>query len=131
MNGIERKTSVKTNNCALNTSKPADEVRTCNVTSVRECSDNDGDRYGVGRDCIGEDLDDNDSSITNVLNPPRTGEEEESSLLTYVIIILLIGGIIILALVILYKRNKLRSTQVKFKANQFGWEKVTAEKEII
>ena len=123
INGVERKTCVKTNNCALNTSKPTDEVRTCNVTSVRECIDNDGDGYGVGRDCIGEDLNDNDISITDVLNPNLDGKEK-SSWISYGVIILLVVGIIVLTLVILYKKSKVRSTQAKFNVNQFGRDKI-------
>jgi subtilisin family serine protease len=47
------------------------ESRICFVES--DCVDNDGDGYGVGADCLGRDLNDNDIGITDTLliNPEK------------------------------------------------------------
>jgi len=42
--------------------KPASQIKDCSVEA--DCVDNDGDGYGIGVDCFGKDLDDNDITIT-------------------------------------------------------------------
>jgi hypothetical protein len=95
------------NNCNNNTEKPAANKRNCLIPS--ECVDNDGDGYGVGKDCIGPDMDDNDLGITTVsrqnLNKKAVVEK------VYIGIILLLSAIILILiliiLIVVYKRKKI------------------------
>jgi hypothetical protein len=91
----------KTNiRCRLNTGKPSEAGQTRACLIEQECIDNDGDGYGKGKDCFGEDVNDNDPAITSTLPPaPSAGV----SSLTIVIIGLLAVAIAVVAIFIVVK----------------------------
>src|SRR3989344_4153667 len=62
-NSIQTKLCRDKNVCSSLSGRPAEhgETKACSVEA--DCIDNDKDGYGEGEDCLGNDLEDNDSSI--------------------------------------------------------------------
>jgi|GEM_PF-5518798 len=93
-------------------------TKSCSVAPVaKNCTDGDGDGYGVGKDCLGPDIDDNNASITNTVisypaNENITGKFAKalSDNLIYIVIglafLIVLVAIIIVVILIIVKTNK-------------------------
>ena len=101
------------NRCSKSTGKPASKTESCSIPS--ECVDNDRDGYGVGKDCLGIDLDDNDITITNEIPPITPPEPTPSNVLLPITIGISVLVIVILAgfLVWKYKRGRKIISSIK------------------
>jgi hypothetical protein len=89
-NGNQDEICVDLNKCKLNYKK---SNRSCSIES--NCIDNDKDGYGVGPDCLGTDLDDNNPNITDILispnpNPNPTKDNTWIYILVGVIVVIVI-----------------------------------------
>jgi hypothetical protein len=114
-NGQQRYVCAKTNACALNTGKPAEQTKVCLVES--NCIDQDGDGYGVGPDCLGPDVNDNDPGTT--IEMPTPMPTAPAGVSPYIgIIIWLLTVTIIIALSIIIAVNIRRT-----RAEKELWEK--------
>lgn len=145
VNYQQHRICTKINSCNSNWNRPAEDVRNC--FNLRNCTDNDLDGYGVGSDCFGADLNDNNPGITNIVpqnnpnnqnNNPQTIEvvnttpenQEESKINTKTMGIIIAGIIvgiailiIIIAIIVLTKnKKKARSPEVNEKAVEIAKE---------
>jgi len=94
VNGIQDQICTDLNKCGINLGKPLGH-KPCLIKS--NCIDNDKDGYGVGPDCLGPDLNDNDPSITNKLPEVK---EKPFDYLPYLEILIIIAIVIIIILII-------------------------------
>ena len=94
------------NKCGKSTGKPASKTESCSVPS--ECVDNDRDGYGVGKDCLGTDLNDNDITITNEIPPIIPPEPEPQNVLVPVLIGIGVFILLIILAIVLVLRSKRR-----------------------
>jgi len=110
INKIQRQICIDSNKCGTNLGKP-DSAKPCFIDD--DCIDNDGDGYGVGPDCFGLDLDDNDPGITDKI--PGEGETPFAylSYLKILTVILIIVLILVLIIRMIYLRNVKKSLRNK------------------
>jgi hypothetical protein len=73
IDGVKNLVCNDLNHCGTTRGKPIDQ-KICFVEA--DCVDNDKDGYGVGIDCLGADLDDNDPGITTVSRQELSVEQE-------------------------------------------------------
>jgi len=74
--GVQNLVCVDLEHCGNTIGKPADDSRMCFIEA--DCIDNDGDGYGVGPDCLGPDVNDNDPGVTT--ERITLGQDIETSL---------------------------------------------------
>ncbi len=105
-NMVQRQTCTDLNKCGTTSGRPSahGDTRTCFIDS--QCVDNDGDGYGVGPDCLGPDIDDNNPDITDTSDSFETPGETASRFKDFLykyknyLIISLIFLILLLAIII-------------------------------
>ncbi len=121
-NNLQTLNCVDKNKCGTTSGKPKEHGTTRACLINKDCIDNDKDGYGIGKDCLGPDINDNDPGITdtlgsqNVENPDTTGDkivkflkDNLLYLLATIIIIVLIVAVTIVTLIIV-KSSKNRGS---------------------
>lgn len=116
VNSLQKYVCTDKNKCGTTRGKPAEQSRSCLIES--DCTDNDGDGYGTGADCLGPDINDNDPGITDTqpsleTESENTGEEKmidyiKENLVYIIIGVILLAVIIIVAIIIfiLFSKKK-------------------------
>lgn len=90
----ERYICVDSKHCGTSRNKPAEETRVCLIN--KDCADADGDGYGIGADCLGADLNDNDPAVTTYIIQP-----EEIPRNTMILIYSIAGAIVLLFFILI------------------------------
>jgi hypothetical protein len=128
-NNIEKRICNDKNLCGTNKNKPKEDGNTRACSANAECIDNDGDGYGIGAGCLGEDLDDANSAITNKIIQEKTFMEKAKAFFykyeNYIIYSLLALAVIFILAVILtairkHKRKKLFAEMRKKKEERIN-----------
>jgi len=103
---------VDKNRCGTLIGRPSDNGNTKPCLINRDCVDNDKDGYGIGKDCLGPDINDNDPGITDtttsnpIENPDTTADKINKFLKNnwlYIIIILASLCLLVILAIILIK----------------------------
>jgi len=104
VNHQKRITYRDSNGCNNNATKPIDDTRVCIMNS--NCTDNDGDGYGVGSDCLGIDLDDNNPRIKDFTTNKKIFRAGDYKSLIYIGSLVLLVIIIVVVLVTIIVRRR-------------------------
>ncbi|MEK6892824.1 MAG: hypothetical protein AABX07_01345, partial [Nanoarchaeota archaeon] len=74
VNNARKEICVDLRNCRINFRKPIEKTELC-LERTLNCADLDKDGYGIGADCLGRDVNDNDVTVTTALR-----EQERTNL---------------------------------------------------
>jgi len=111
-NNLQTYNCVDKNRCGTLIGRPSDNGNTKPCLINRDCVDNDKDGYGIGKDCLGPDINDNDPGITDtttsnpIENPDTTADKINKFLKNnwlYIIIILASLCLLVILAIILIK----------------------------
>lgn len=106
---------VDRNSCGTTSGRPSNHGTTQFCVIEQNCTDNDGDGYGIGTDCKGPDIDDNNPGITDTLTSDDMGSQDTGSSFIeenrlFLIILLVSSGVILaivlITILIIYASNK-------------------------
>jgi len=105
-NGKQTLNCIDLNKCRKLTGLPTSNGTTKTCLINQNCTDNDNDGYGVGPDCAGPDIDDNDPSITDTLTSDNVGSQDTGGSFIednkmFLIIALVTAGIILAVILII------------------------------
>ncbi len=109
--------------CGTTKGRPLDHGTARNCDVVRDCIDNDGDGYGVGTDCSGPDIDDNDPAITDTLTAEDADNQDtqenpfESSLFYIIIALFIVAAVIAVFIIILVIINSSKKPRKRSNIN--------------
>jgi len=130
-NNLQTFNCVDKNKCGTISGRPSDNGKTRACLINKDCVDNDKDGYGVGKDCLGPDINDNDPGITDTIpsneveNPDTAGERIKKFLrdnLFYIIIVLiclvLIVAVVLIAIVITKAIKKREDSGIEISENK-------------
>ncbi|PIN91505.1 hypothetical protein COU57_00290 [Candidatus Pacearchaeota archaeon CG10_big_fil_rev_8_21_14_0_10_32_14] len=105
IDNIQKYICVDLHNCRTQINKPVQQDKSCSINL--SCVDNDGDSYGVGDNCIGLDLDDNNSSVTNTTgNVGQKIKGNGLNIILFSLIFIFVIGIVIIIILFIIKLSR-------------------------